>query len=440
VRRRAALLSFVLASLAASAAHANGRYPESNQITFSETDPDLMLVRVTFGLLVSRDRGKTFHWVCEQSIGFTGVEDPMYAVTPTNTIVGTTYQGVTISRDRACGFDYAGGELKDQVFIDLSANPNDLKNIVVFASSYDTQDDAGNIIFKSRVWETKDEAQSFVALPGVFDGKLLGYTIDLAASDPQRIYVTAVRDSLGKPEGILLTSKDHGATYEELTIPLVNGEKSLFIAAIDRRDADKVYLRTGAGGPDMPSRLLLREGGPDGGSPTIRALYTGAGPLAGFALSRDGQRVFVGGPKDGLRVASTSDHVFEQRSTIEIQCLAESNDGLWACSSERSGFVAGLSNDEGRTFEARLHFCENIPGALDCPEGTRTRTECAPLWEAQRRLLCGVDAGVDAGGPPLPPPKDSNCGVHTFPVAPSGALAAATAVIVAAARRLRRRR
>jgi hypothetical protein len=430
----------VLASSLAGSTYANGRYPESNQITFSPTDPDLVLVRVTFGLLVSHDRGKTFRWVCEQSIGFSSNEDPMYAVTPSNTIVGTTYQGVTVSRDRACGFDYAGGELKDQVFIDLAWNPNDLKNLVVFASSYDRQDDAGNIVFKSRVWETKDEAQSFAALPGTFDGKLLGYTIDLAASDAKRVYVTAVRDSLGKPEGVLLTSKDHGATYEETTIPFVNGEKSIFIAAVDPRDAEKVYLRTGGGPPDAPTRLLFREAGPDGGAPTIRALYTAAGPLAGFTLSRDAQRVFIGGPKDGVRVASTSDHVFEQRSTVEVQCLAEAADGLWACSSEGSGFVAGLSKDDGRTFEARLHFCDNISGALECPEGTRTQTECNPLWPAQRRSLCGVDAGADAGPPAAAPSGESSCGSHASPVGPWGALVALTALVLTAARRLRLRR
>ena len=38
----------------------------------SKGDPDLVILRVTFGLLVSHDRGKTFDWVCEQSINVTG--------------------------------------------------------------------------------------------------------------------------------------------------------------------------------------------------------------------------------------------------------------------------------------------------------------------------------------------------------------------------------
>jgi hypothetical protein len=88
----------------------------------------------------------------------------MYAVTPSNAIIGTTFQGVSITRDNGCGWQMAPGDLLDQVFIDLSANPNDKKNVVVFASTYDKQDDAGRIFFTSKVWETKDEGQSFQLL------------------------------------------------------------------------------------------------------------------------------------------------------------------------------------------------------------------------------------------------------------------------------------
>ena len=434
----------------AAPAAANGRFPESNQISFSPTDPDLVLLRVTFGLLVSRDRGKTFHWVCEQSIGFSGVEDPMYAVTPSNTVIGTTFQGVTVTRDRACGWAYAGGELAQQVFIDLSANPKAPNDVVVFASSYDRQDEAGNIEFKSRVWETRDEGQTFTALPGVFDKKLLGYTIDLAASDPDRIYATAVRNPGTAPRGFFLTSRDHGTTWEEVEIPLVGTERSLFIAAVDPTDADRVYIRTSNTG-DGPSRLLLREAtkpiadaGSDAGPPavTFREIFTATAALLGFALSPDGKKVYIGGPKDGLRVASTTDFSFEQRAAIEVQCLALQGDRLWACSSERSGFIAGTSTDDGRTFTSAIRFCE-IGGPLDCPTGSPTSTLCNEQWPAQKAVLgCSADAAQpssDAGGPAATPASTSSCGCQTTPAGPWGALAAGIAAITTLLRRRKRR-
>src|SRR5687767_10201707 len=78
-------------------ASANGRFPESNAIFVSESHPDLVILRVTFGMLLSRDRGKTWAWVCERSIGSVGVEDPMYAITPSGRLLGSTFQGLTDS-------------------------------------------------------------------------------------------------------------------------------------------------------------------------------------------------------------------------------------------------------------------------------------------------------------------------------------------------------
>jgi hypothetical protein len=451
VKRASSLVSAAVlatALVATPRARANGRFPESNQIAFAAHDPDLVLLRVTFGLLISHDRGKTFQWVCEQAIGYSGVEDPMYTVTPSNAIVGTTYQGLSITRDNACGWTFAGGDLTSQVFIDLSANPKDAKNIVVFASSYDKQDDAGNILFTSKVWETKDEGQTFTQLGPRLDPALLGYTIDLTTTDPNRIYLTAVREPGTTPLAFLLVSKDHGQTWAEEPVPLVDNERAVFIAAVDPTNPERVYLRT-SNTVDKPTRLILREAGPDGGTPTQRTLHTANGALMGFALSPDASKVYIGGPKDGVKVASTQDFAFQQKSNLEVQCLALNDEGLWACSNERAGFVAGLSKDEGATFEPRLRFCD-ISGPLSsCGPGTPTNDRCSPNWPAQKALLgCGGldrgggDGGVADAGPrsqPVPPPP-KNCDCHASPAGPWGAFVTVAGAAVALLRRTRRRR
>ena len=69
---------FAASSLVAPDAHANGRFPASNAVFFSPKDPDTQFVRVTFGLLGTRDAGKHWGWVCERAIGFSGLEDPTY--------------------------------------------------------------------------------------------------------------------------------------------------------------------------------------------------------------------------------------------------------------------------------------------------------------------------------------------------------------------------
>src|SRR5690606_25614376 len=122
------------------------------------------------------------------------------------------------------------------------------------------------------------------------------------------------------PVGALLVSNDHGLSWQEEPVQLLDGERAVYIAAVDPTNAERVYLRTSAG-VDKPTRLIVREA-TDGGPPTQRTVYTAQGALTGFALTPDGGTVYVGGAKDGIRVASTSDFVFQVRSNLEVQCLA----------------------------------------------------------------------------------------------------------------------
>jgi photosystem II stability/assembly factor-like uncharacterized protein len=435
-------------------ARANGRFPASNAIFFAPNDPDEIILRTTFGMVLSRDRGRTWDWVCERAIGLAGDEDPMFAVTPDGTVLASSFQGLAISRDRSCNYAFAGGILKDLVFIDLTSRPSTPGSVVAFASSYDGQDEAGAIYFRSTLFETTDEAKTFAPLGPSFDPTLLGETVDVTASDPDRIYVSAVRNPGTSVTAFLLTSRDHGKTWEENPIPLVSEERAAFIAAVDPVNADRVYVRT-SGPVDKPSRLLLTV---DAGK-TFKTVFTGRGPLPGFALTKDGAKVWVGGQMDGVQVASTADFVFTQRSKAEVSCLALASDGLWACSNEKSGFVVGLSNDEGATFEPKLHFCD-IRGPLECAAGTTQHTECSlggtasnagPPWPPQRALLgcsgaatpdAGAgDAGADAAVPDVTDARleaGGGCSVRAPSPSPLAALLAGVAATIAFVRRRRR--
>lgn len=425
---------------------ANGRFPEANALFFSDTDPDLVVLRVTFGLIVSHDRGQTWRWVCEKAVGTSGVEDPMYAVTPSGAIVGATFQGVVTSTDKGCSFGLAGGALQGLVFVDLAAKPTDKNTIVAFASSYEKQDDEGGILFQSQLFETKDGAKTWAPIGAAFDPYLLGETVDYAASDPDRVYVSAVRDPGSTPKAVLLTSKNHGASFDAVDVPLVDTERGLFIAAVDPTNADRVYLRT-ENATDKPSRLLVTK---DGGK-TFDVVYNAQGPLLGFALSKDGQKLWIGGPKDGVRVASTTDFAFQQKSSLPAQCLALNGDGLWACSSELGGFVAGLSKDDGATFQAKLHFC-GIAGVVECPAGTPTADQCGPAFPQQQSTLgCEVDGGPsgdggssgdggDADTPPGGGGSSCACDVAGSPTPLTALLAAFASIAAAATVAVRRRR
>lgn len=447
----AAALAAVAFVASAASAHANGRFPESNALFFSPSDPDLALLRTTFGEVVSHDHGKTWDWICERSIGLAGVEDPMYAITTDGTLISSTFQGLAISHDRACNFAFAGAALTELVFIDLTSRPATPGTVIAFASSYAGQDDAGAIFFKSTLFETPDEGKTFTALGASFDPTLLGETVDVAPSDADRIYVSAVRNPGTSASAALLTSKDHGKTYEEFPIALVVPERAAFIAAVDPTNADRLYVRT-SNAVDKPSRVLLSD---DAGK-SFRVIFTGTGALPGFALSDDGKTIYVGGGKDGLNVASTTDFAFTQRSKLEISCLKFNKDALWACSTEKSGFVVGASSDNGLTFTPVLHFCD-IRGPLACAVGSTTHTECTlggtstsrtPPWPVQRAVLgCGgpvlpeggADGGAsEAGTAPGGGGDAGGCSVRTPSPAPFAAIIAGAVALMALMRRRRR--
>jgi len=62
-------------------------------------DPHTLYVRTTFGLVISANDGCSFHWVCEQAIGYGGDFDPKYAVAADGTLYAATYAGLRVSRD-----------------------------------------------------------------------------------------------------------------------------------------------------------------------------------------------------------------------------------------------------------------------------------------------------------------------------------------------------
>jgi hypothetical protein len=369
-----------------AASWANGRFPSSNGVLFSPADDATVMVRVTFGLLVSKDRGGSWGWVCERAIGFSGPEDPTYVFTKSGAIVAGLFDGLRVSRDGGCSWEAVKTDAS--VFVDVTARADGA--ILALASSYDRHGDGGSL-YKTQVWISTDDARSFVALAPRFDPTLLGETVEVAPSDPARIYVSAVRGDDAERQGVLLVSTDGAKHWTERATRLEAKERAPFIAAVDPKRADRIYLRTSAS-PESPTRLLVTD---DAGK-TYRKLLSAKGPLLGFALAADGARIHAGGPDDGLYAGSAGALELTETSKLRVQCLTRTGDALWACSSEAGGFVAGVSRDGGATFEARLHL-RDIAGPLACGEGTGVAKECGVDWEKLRRELgLGGVAGADA--------------------------------------------
>ena len=425
--------------LAAAPAEANGRFPAAGQIVVDPGDPSHLLVRATYGFLTTRDGGANWDWICEQSVGYSGTLDPPVAITADGSVLAGVFDGLSVTHGDSCGWAFVGGELEKKYFVDVSTERETPAASVAFSSN-----GLGNNEFLTRLWESPDNAvtwtQAGVDLPADF----LGLTVDVAPSDPARVYASGLAAiGAGMYVGALQRSMDRGQTWESFTVPGSDASTGPYLAAIDPVVPERVYLRLDG----EPGKLLVSE---DGGE-TWDEAFVGQGRLKGFALSPDGATVLVGGDKDGVWRASSATLTFEKVSEVAVDCLAWAGANVYACASEfKEGFTIGLSTDEGATFEP-IHHLPCLRGPLACDPASSVGTECPSQWPVIAATLdqascygAGGAGGASSSSGDMPPPGPtstaSGSGCQATPA--GGGMAAALGLCFAALmlRTIRRRR
>lgn len=382
-RARIARLGFALALAASTEARANGRYPAAGQVLFDPSDDARVYVRATYGLAATADRGKSFRWICESSIGFSGIEDPQIAALDDGTLVVGISEGISTSHDRGCSFAFVRGDAGGARVVDVARSASDPSRVVALAVLASPK--------RFVVLESTDGGDSFAQLGATLPSELsFGATLDLAASDPSRVYVSgSARLGDASADGVVVRSVDRGATWT--TTPLGVGLDVPYLAAVDPRDADVVFLRVDA---DVADSLRVSRDG----ARTFAEVFTSTSDLLGFALSGDGARVAFGGPTDGVYVADVVDGAVNAPTApsnrLGARCLAWRGDELYACADEAAdGFSAGRSVDLGVTFSAFYH--QATLELSSCGASTTTGARCPAEWGALAPRL-GIDAGADA--------------------------------------------
>jgi hypothetical protein len=350
-------------------ASALARFPAANGIAVEGRS---VFVRTTFGMVASKDGGASWRFVCDKAIGRANDEDPSFVLTPKGTLVLATAAGVVASRDAACSY--------------TSAGPIVLRHVVV------GRGDVYGVTAKgdARVLVSKDDAQTFAALGPALDKTAELATVAIAESDPARLYVSATRGDDARTAAVFV-SYDAGLSWVERPIPLDFGERTASVALVDPKNADHVWVLTGA---DGPGHVLVTQ---DAGK-TWKSVYS-ASAIAGLVPS--GDRVFVG-THEG--VASWNGNAFAPGAAIDVQCLGASGAMLWACSTDKT-FLVGASKNGGSSFDAKLHLDE-IRGVLECPAESAVAKSCEGEWQKVKKELGLPDGSEparqrDPGGPAL---------------------------------------
>jgi hypothetical protein len=335
MRRLAAFASVVLSLGALSnAARANGRFPEAQRLLEHPSDPNRLYLTGTYGLLVTEDRGENWFYVCESSFALAYLEgDPLLEVLPDGSLVAGIHE--SLNRTTDCGCTWVPK---------LAVSP--LENVIDVTLGSDgalvalVQDLTGQPA-RRLLYESSDRGETWRELSVLPPELPNTFTVDVAPSDPNRLYVSATATS--RPEGVLLVSEDRGRTWHERTIPGSSSSISPYIAAVSPFDANVVYVRTDHWDTmtDYAAQDSLLVTSDAGGA--FREILRRQAKLFGFALSPDATTVLAGygdpviagrstNYEDfGIYRASTSDFVFERIADEAVSCLRWTATGVYAC-------------------------------------------------------------------------------------------------------------
>ncbi len=398
--------------LCAGVASGNGRFPQAGYVVSGPGAlGDVVLVRATFGLVVSDDGGQRFRFHCEDAFEASEVFDPAVAVSGTGALMVGLADGLMLARDWCAPRRVE--DLRNQSVTDLAT---DLTGRTVFAALVSR--DATPV---SRVARSTDAGEHFeVPREGVNDVRFV--TVDVAPSDGRRIYATGAVGVGAEPA--LFRSDDMGVTWRRS--PARFGDASgVFVAAVDPRRAEVLYLRSSSGalsidgGSGGGASVLYRS---DDGGDTLREVARTVGPMRGFALSGDGRSVWIAGPNpaDGLR-RSDDGGPWETLAREPLECLRWHAGTLWMCRTLESSVSGAVmlyrSDDGGRTRSVALRYDAIEGPPTRCAAGTVTREVCPSRWAEVRRTIATIarpDGGTGDRGPAMDvgstrPPPDCHC-------------------------------
>jgi hypothetical protein len=462
--RRARLLFALTTALAAhsTTARANGRFPRAERLIEQPADPNQLLLAGTYGVLSTHDRGRSWYYVCEASFSLQDFYrgDPLLDLGANGSWLVGVQTSLNASYDEGCQWTSLVGGGSTYVFDDAISKSNP-SIVAALLGTYE----GGGIVYTLR--RSSDGGKTWDAPTAAIPADTV-YTIDLDPHDPAHVYASALANNVGQ----LLVSVDSGATWTAHDIPKASSQEAPYLAGLDPRDPNRVYVRTDSwvltDGALTANDALLYS---DDAGVTWNELIRSHAKLFGFALSPDGSTVLVGfgdpqggagevvtGPF-GVFASSTSTFSFEPIYDGKVGCLAWTKTGVYVCGSQAfDGFELGFAPDAdfgadgGRL--ATLLSLGDVKGPLACGPNT-TGAVCAATWDVACATFGACrDAGVADAGPEdardasvradadVSPEIDAgsacSCRSGSHDRRPDGALGA-WLVAVAAARRVSRR-
>jgi len=421
---RPLVLALLAASLAAPRVFADGAFPDELSVMLPEGDPNSILVGTNFGLVVSPDAGASWRYVCEPFItGSINDNVRFYRGTNDGTVLATSTTGFWRTGDGGCTWTKATGSVANHFGEDLFVDPDHPSSVLVIAS------DSTGLVHE--IHRSVDGGLTFTGPKLQSPNRLSG--VEIAHSDPSVVYATEVQDvPVVGNMAFVRKSLDGGETWSA-PMPLnLRIGTSVSIAAVDPRDASKVYLRllnfdtnTDSIEPTASDGVTLAGGGVSIPGPTT---------FSAFLVAADGTRI-AGTASSDLYVSPPASQAFFKRVGPHARCLGQRQGSptapIYACG---DGFLdaynLGVSQDSAQSFRPVMKFTQ-IAGPLTCPAVAQG---CAAQFALLQQTLGVAPPPGSAGGGSSPPASKSGCGT-----AAGGSAALAGVILTLAHLKLRRR-
>ncbi|HVR19677.1 MAG TPA: hypothetical protein VMS65_08275, partial [Polyangiaceae bacterium] len=256
MKHAAIVVSVVLGSVSvASSVFANGRFPNAQQLR--AIDGQTLVVAGTYGMLLTTNGGKDFAYQCEAEIFGkpTGsyTVDPLLEVGRDGAIYSGSLHALRVSRDRGCTFETEPSLPRNWGFFELERPPGAESGTVVDVCRRGAAPDAPVLALVARLDDSartleyrlyQTDARGVFAVVGEpIPVTLLdfGLTLEVAPSDPNRIYVSGTLEN----DPVLLASDDGGASFRSWPLVFADAEFVLgaYLGAVAPDDPERVYLR-----------------------------------------------------------------------------------------------------------------------------------------------------------------------------------------------------
>lgn len=266
---------------------ANGRFPRALHLVEDACDPDHLVLAATFGLASTFDRGAHWYHTCERAFslqeGYNG--DPLVMLMGNGALLVNAQTGIYTSPSQSCGFT---GSLvaPSQSIADFTVSRKGGEVALAVVSDF------GGASPVQQLRQSRDFGASWEPVGKPLPANII-YTVDVAPSDPNRIYATGIG---ANDQGVLLRSNDRGATWTSTPLADTNSDAAPYLAAVHPSDPNKIFVRTDA----WTNRLVVDTAADallysdDGGATFKTVIEPRRAKLLGFALSPDGQTVLAG--------------------------------------------------------------------------------------------------------------------------------------------------